>query len=154
MNNKIIPLIILLVTQYISGCSSDANSQTNDTENEFSEVEFEETRSYQTDIFHQKTEVINDPDSYNNVWLSLPSLSHIPDYDSDLETMIIVLSPSPSCGFHHEVESAYENTETISINIVQIPFPDQPACDALPFPIYGFNAIKIPKTDKLINVIF
>lgn len=139
---------------FTSGCSSDAGAEINQDSMTVSEIKFQEYSGFQDDIFHQRIEIINSDDTYNNLWSLLPSITEIPQFSESDETLITILAPSDPCSFIPKLKSVIENNKTITVSVSHEPLPSPETCNPSPDPTYGYNLIKIKKTSKLINVVF
>tara|TARA_R110001583_G_scaffold31479_1_gene107627 strand:- start:180 stop:548 length:369 start_codon:yes stop_codon:yes gene_type:complete len=92
-----------------SGCGSDAvaESYTDDSEaisvsaNEnVISIPFEVEAGIQSEVLHQKIEVINDNEAYNDFLLSISSMSGaVPIFDEETETMVGIISNIQGCSF-------------------------------------------------------
>lgn len=139
----------------LSGCGSDTEASESDNVIGLP-IAFQVFEGIQTDIMHQKIEVIDDSDTYNLFLLSIPSMSSdIPTFDESSETLIGVVSNAESCVFKPAVTEVIESGGTISIRIVnrRTDIPDQAVCDPLPFQFFAYNIVKIAKANKPISVI-
>ena len=148
MKNLSIILLLAFSLNMITGCSSSANA------NNTSVIEYEGYSGYQIDLFYQKMEVINSNDVYNDFLAGLSSISDIPTYDEDTETLIAILSPSSSCSFRPIIGGVVESSDTINVSILREYDSSPETCDPLPYAIYGYNLIKIAKSSKLVNINF
>lgn len=155
MRNRLVPVLVLTSLYTVTGCSSNADAQTNCTQvsDVRAPVTHKKQAGSQTDIFDQTIKVINSTDSYNAFWLSVPTITDIPTYDEDSETLIAILSPDASCGFAPVIERV-EESDVIHITVGRSEFPSPEACNPVPYPTYGYNLVTIPKTYKPINVNF
>ncbi len=150
-----ITILLGAVTAQLSGCGSDTEAGEPGRAGGVP-IEFQVFRGIQTDVMHQRTEVIDDSDAYNLFLLSIPSMSgDIPSFDENSETLIGVLSNAESCVFEPVVTEVTESDVTVSISLlnVQTVTPDGAVCDPVPFPFFAYHVIKIAKSNKPISVI-
>jgi hypothetical protein len=143
-------VLVSFIVSSLSGCGSEASAN----ETSASTLYFEEFSGTQTEIFHQKLDVINSSDIFSDYLASLPSLTNIPSFDESTETIISILSPSSSCSFSPAVSSVVESSEKISITVRRIYQVSPETCSPLPYATYAYNLIKIEKTSKLIELNF
>mgnify|MGYP000255301885 CR=1 FL=1 len=154
--HKIWSVILLgVVTIQLPGCGSDTEaSESGITVG--TPIVFQVSEGIQTDIMHQRIDVIDDSNSYNLFLLSISSISgNIPNFDESIETLIGILSNEESCVFKPVVTEVIESVATISIKIIneRIIIPVGAVCDPLTFQFFSYNIVKIAKTIKPISVI-
>jgi hypothetical protein len=153
MYKLIIVSLLTVGMLQISGCGSDADAA--DLSNNML-IDYEVFGGIQTDIFHQKVEVINTIEVFNNFWLSIPSMSdEMPPFDESENTFIGIISESVSCVFSPSIVEVEASSQTITIRVVNelVQIPEQAVCDPLPFPFYAYNIVKIGKSGLPISVI-
>ena len=119
-------------------------------------IEYEDFSGIQTDILYQKIEVINDVETYNKFWLSIPSMNNeIPNFDEESDTLIGMISNTESCLFQPKVKNVTEKEATIIIKVFneKVELPEQVSCSQLTVPFYTYNIIKVPKSSKPISIL-
>ena len=141
-------ICLFIVTQFVAGCGSDAQAQIN------LEIEYSHQSGIQTDVFHQYIEVIDTIDSYNEFWLHVPSINNLPPFDEASETLVVILSPSESCGFSPTVQTVEDQENQVLVTIARVYEESPEACNPAGYPIYGFSWVKFEKSSKLIGVVF
>jgi len=151
MKKYFITVALFVVSHALSGCGSDTDSQ--EVEQSLP-IEFTSQSGSQTDIFHQKVEVIDTLETYNNFWLSVPSINNFPSFDDTTETLTIILSPNASCGFGPAVQSVDEHESQILITVGRVYTESPETCNPVGYPTYGYSWVKVSKSSKQVGVVF
>ena len=154
MDKMIYILVLLIFLVQLSGCGSDATA--NDYESLGVSISYENSSGIQIDVLHQKTEVVDNMETYNILLASIPSMSgDIPPFNETSETLISVISDSVSCVFTPVLLGVFESEVSITVKIVNQRSDnlEGSACNPLPYDFYAYNLIKIAKTNKPISVL-
>ncbi len=151
MKRYFIAVALFVVSHALSGCGSDSDTQ--EVEQSLP-IEYTRHSGSQTDIFHQKVEVINTLEIYNNFWLSVPSINDVPSFDETKETLTIILSPNASCGFGPTVQSVEEHESQILITVGRVYIESPETCNPVGYPTYGYSWVKISKSTKQVGVTY
>ncbi|GAA3914964.1 hypothetical protein [Litoribacillus peritrichatus] len=145
-----IPLVFSL-----SGCLEDSNAQT--AENIFTPVEFSViSQGSQSDLSTEQYLVAKNEDRFNEIWLSVPSISgDVPLVDFAENNVLTVLSSIGVCS-GLEVTNVEENEHTIIFNLTEVVTFDPGLCDPSPeaFENFSYAMIAYPKIFKNVSVVW
>lgn len=152
MRHLIYPCLMLLTGFLLSACEMEIGGSDQD-ESKGSSLVFKINSGVQTDIFHQKTDVIQDDDSFYELMASIPTMSGMePEFNSETDTLVSILSNSVSCSYYPKVKDVFDDFGTIIIEVVNIRVKNPETCDPTGIAAYSYKMVKINKTGKPISI--
>jgi hypothetical protein len=143
----VLPTMLLLVACDIEIGDSDAN------EPDSTSMVYQLASGTQTDIFHQRTDVIQDAAGYYELMASIPTMSDFgPEFNPDTDTLVSIISNAVSCYYYPRVEGVYDELNTIIIELENIRVKNPETCDPTGEQFYSYKFVKIDKTHKPISI--
>ncbi|WP_445355684.1 hypothetical protein ACJJI5_04950 [Microbulbifer sp. EKSA008] len=128
-----------------------------ENEDKFSEKEYNLfSQGYQTDIPYAKILTAYNQEAFNNIWLTIPTISGDTPYpDFEVNQAVVILTEITVCSIL-EVTSVEENSYTTLITITQVYNIEPALCDPSPegFYRYEYAMIEFERDFKPVSVLF
>jgi len=143
----VLPTLLLLVACDIEIGDSDAN------EPDSTSVVYQLTSGTQTDIFHQRTDVIQDAAGYYELMASIPTMSGFgPEFNPDTDTLVSIISNVVGCSYYPRVKGVYDEFNTLVIELENVREKSPETCNPSPESAYSYKFVTIDKTRKPISI--
>ncbi len=153
MKKLILYAAILGTFFLLAGCEVEIGDSNSDEPGD-SALEFLMESGIQTDIFQQKTEVVQDDDSYYKLLSSIPSMSGVElEFNSDTDTLVSIISNVVGCSYYPVVQGVSNTQGTIIIDVVNKREKSPETCNPTGESAFSYKLIKFEKTYKPISII-
>lgn len=152
MNTLKLNCLMLATIFLLTACEVEiGGSDKNDSDG--APLAFQVASGSQTDIFYQRTDVIQDTEDFYELLADIPSMSGVePEFNSDTDTLVSIISNVVGCSYYPKVKSVYDEFNTIVIEVENVREKSPETCNPSAELVYSYKFVKIDKTHRPVNI--